>query len=84
MKKQGSGRRSINKAGARGWGLGVRRNLESDIFWRLSLSDGKEERIDAAPSYSLGFVDMAPDGKELFWIKLSYRAKLGLIENPFE
>lgn len=55
-----------------------------DGIWRLSITDGKEERIGTVPAPWMDVQSMTRDGKELLWLKWDDRAKLSLIDHPFE
>ena len=55
-----------------------------DGIWRLSLSGGKEERIGTVPAPWMFVWGVTRDGKELLWVKEDNRAKLSLIDHPFE
>jgi len=55
-----------------------------DGIWRLSLAGGKEERIGTVPVPWMFVSGVTRDGKDLLWVKNEDRAKLSLVDHPFE
>jgi serine/threonine protein kinase/Tol biopolymer transport system component len=53
-------------------------------IWRVSFADGRLEQLGKVPAPWMVLRDMSRDGKELLWTKGESRAKMSMIENPFE